>query len=181
LRRFSVPPGRALDAGCGNGKTAVWLAERGFQVVGIDLSPAAISQARTRAERHGVADRTAFYEGRFPNELPNSSGNLAAGFTFITERAFLQHLGRGPALSDTVDILADLLTPAGVFYSLMIASEGASGYLGITKWSQGRIRHALEPRFEIIFMERDVFTPGEPGSVPAWITVMRPVGRSHVQ
>ena len=33
-----VPPGRALDIGCGRGTNAIYLAQRGFQVVGTDLS-----------------------------------------------------------------------------------------------------------------------------------------------
>ncbi len=32
----SLPPGRALDLACGTGRNAIWLAERGWSVVGID-------------------------------------------------------------------------------------------------------------------------------------------------
>jgi SAM-dependent methyltransferase len=42
------PPGTAaLDAGCGRGEVAAWLAERGFQSLGVDISPSAIAQAET--------------------------------------------------------------------------------------------------------------------------------------
>lgn len=34
-----------LDAGCGSGENAAWLAGRGFRVVGIDVAPAAIDEA----------------------------------------------------------------------------------------------------------------------------------------
>lgn len=50
----SLRPGRALDLACGNGRNAVWLATRGWQVTGVDFAEAAIGQARTLAERHGV-------------------------------------------------------------------------------------------------------------------------------
>src|SRR5574338_1664111 len=45
-----IAPGRALDVGCGTGTNAVYLAGRGFDVVGIDISPAAVEQARIKAE-----------------------------------------------------------------------------------------------------------------------------------
>ena len=44
-----LEPGRALDIGCGSGGNAVWLAERGWQVTGVDFSDVAIEQARVRA------------------------------------------------------------------------------------------------------------------------------------
>lgn len=47
-------PGRALDLGCGEGTNAVWLAQRGYDVVGIDFVAAAVAAAAERAERAGV-------------------------------------------------------------------------------------------------------------------------------
>ncbi|MGB5169620.1 MAG: class I SAM-dependent methyltransferase [Acidimicrobiia bacterium] len=46
--------GTALDLGCGQGRNALWLAERGFAVTGLDLSPVAIEQARARAAQLGL-------------------------------------------------------------------------------------------------------------------------------
>lgn len=176
LGSHNVDPCRVLDPGCGNGKSAVWLARQGFHAVGIDMAQSAIEQARERARAHGVQDRTEFYRGRFPDDLPSTTraGPLAMNsYGLVIERAFLQHVGHGGALQDTLRLISGALAPDGLFYSLMIASEGASGYWGITRWSKGQIRRAVEDEFEIIEMRRDVFTPGEPGSVPAWITVMR--------
>lgn len=44
-----LPAGRALDLACGEGRNAVWLAERGWRVTGVDYSSVAIAKARTRA------------------------------------------------------------------------------------------------------------------------------------
>ena len=41
-----LPPGRALDLGCGAGRSAVWLAERGWDVTGVDFSDVALGLAR---------------------------------------------------------------------------------------------------------------------------------------
>ena len=49
LERGLVPPGRALDLGCGPGRNALHLAAAGFSVDAVDLSPAAIEWARERA------------------------------------------------------------------------------------------------------------------------------------
>jgi SAM-dependent methyltransferase len=45
-----LPPGRALDVGCGEGSDAVWLASRGWDVLGVDVSAVAIDRARAQAE-----------------------------------------------------------------------------------------------------------------------------------
>lgn len=47
--------GSVLDAGCGGGHNAIWLAERGHEVVGADISPTAIGRAREKAAARGVA------------------------------------------------------------------------------------------------------------------------------
>jgi len=44
----SLAPGRALDLGCGAGRSAIWLAERGWRVTGVDFADAALGLARER-------------------------------------------------------------------------------------------------------------------------------------
>ena len=43
-----LPPGRALDLGCGAGRTAIWLAEHGWEVTAVDFSDAALAIARAQ-------------------------------------------------------------------------------------------------------------------------------------
>jgi SAM-dependent methyltransferase len=52
-------PGRALDAGCGEGADSVWLAHQGWQVTAVDISGTALERARAHAEDAGadVAER----------------------------------------------------------------------------------------------------------------------------
>lgn len=45
-----LAPGTALDAGCGWGADAAWLAARGWTVTAVDVSPAAVDQGRQDAE-----------------------------------------------------------------------------------------------------------------------------------
>lgn len=49
-----LAPGRALDLGCGTGTNAIYLAQRGWEVVGVDFSALAVYRARRRAQRAGV-------------------------------------------------------------------------------------------------------------------------------
>ena len=58
-----LPPGRAIDLGCGSGANAVYLAEHGFDVVGVDFSAVALAKARRHAEKAGVASRVQLVQG----------------------------------------------------------------------------------------------------------------------
>src|SRR5829696_937281 len=52
---------RVLDAGCGVGGSAIWLArEFGVRVVGVNLVPGEIDRGRRYARRRNVADRVTF-------------------------------------------------------------------------------------------------------------------------
>jgi SAM-dependent methyltransferase len=51
------PHGKVLDLGCGSGIWAVELAERGWEVTGVDFVPKALRRARERAEQAGVEVR----------------------------------------------------------------------------------------------------------------------------
>lgn len=50
-----MPPGRALDLACGEGRNALWLAREGWRVVAVDFSGAGLAKGRALAERHGLA------------------------------------------------------------------------------------------------------------------------------
>jgi len=68
-----LDPGRALEAGCGEGADAIWLAQRGWRVTAVDVSPVALGRGATAAEALGpevagriewvVADVTAWEPG----------------------------------------------------------------------------------------------------------------------
>ena len=51
-----LEPGRALDLACGEGRNARWLAERGWDVTGVDISDVAIERARelSAREHHSI-------------------------------------------------------------------------------------------------------------------------------
>jgi 2-polyprenyl-3-methyl-5-hydroxy-6-metoxy-1,4-benzoquinol methylase len=65
--------GQALDLACGQGLGSVWLARRGLEVLGLDISPVAINQARDLARRSGVDDRCRFDVADLDAGLPAGS------------------------------------------------------------------------------------------------------------
>jgi len=70
-----LTPGTALDLGCGEGGDALWLASRGWQVTGVDISDTAIERAKAAAKEAG--------------SLPGSVEFLARDLeTWEDERAF---------------------------------------------------------------------------------------------
>lgn len=62
--------GHAIDVACGRGPAAVWLALRGMDVWGLDVSPVAIDRAAELASRHGVAGHCRFEVVDLDDGLP---------------------------------------------------------------------------------------------------------------
>jgi SAM-dependent methyltransferase len=50
----NLKPGTALDVACGEGRNAIWLAEQGWRVAGVDFSSVGLEKARLLAEDRGV-------------------------------------------------------------------------------------------------------------------------------
>jgi SAM-dependent methyltransferase len=65
-------PGRALDAGCGHGSEAIWLAGSGFRVTAVDFSTTALDHGRSTAAAVGpdVAGRITWVEGDLGSWAP---------------------------------------------------------------------------------------------------------------
>ena len=68
----NLRPGFALDAGCGHGSDALWLAARGWHVTAVDFSATALAHARSTAEAVGadVAERIDWVEGDLATWTP---------------------------------------------------------------------------------------------------------------
>ncbi|GAA4936788.1 class I SAM-dependent methyltransferase [Streptomonospora halophila] len=71
-------PGTALDLGCGEGADTVWLARRGWRVVGVDVSGIALERARIRADEAGVGERTEFQRHSLGSSFPEGRFDLVS-------------------------------------------------------------------------------------------------------
>jgi SAM-dependent methyltransferase len=68
-----LPPGRAVDLAAGEGRNAVWLASRGWEVTAVDFSHVALERGRATAPESGVtwvcADVLSWQSGAEPYDL----------------------------------------------------------------------------------------------------------------
>lgn len=98
--------GTALDLACGAGGGAVWLAQRGLDVVGIDVSPVAVGLAEQLASSHGVEGSCRFVVHDFDLGLPETAMvDLITCHLFSApdlDEAILGRLAPGGTLAITV-------------------------------------------------------------------------------
>lgn len=132
----TLPAGRALDLGAGEGRNAVWLARRGWQVTAIDFSDVGLAKAEALADHAEVsveticADATEPVDGTFdlvtvlylqlPSEqrrraVANAAAAVASGGTLLVVGHDTTNLTDGvggpqdPAVLFTPDdVVADL-------------------------------------------------------------------------
>jgi len=85
-----LPPGQALDVGCGEGADAIWLAERGWRTTGADVSVVALEKARRHAGEAGVADRTAWVHVDLVagDALPGGNDLVSAMYVHVPDTDF---------------------------------------------------------------------------------------------
>ena len=74
----TLPPGTALDLGCGEGGDAIWLARQGWRVTAVDLSATALSRASADAATAGVEDRIDFQKHDLARTFPAGAFDLVS-------------------------------------------------------------------------------------------------------
>lgn len=137
--------GTALDLACGQGAASVWLACRGLQVWGVDVSAVAVDQAHRLAERTGVADRCRFDVHDLDDGLPQGP----------PADVILCHRFRDRRLDDAI---VDRLAPGGLFAICALSEVGAAP--GPYRCAPGELPAA--------FARLDVIAAGE-GDGEAWL------------
>lgn len=143
--------GSALDVACGSGRAAVWLAQRGLTVYGVDVSAVAITQARATAARYGVAERCHV-------EVADLDGGLPFG---PQVDLVLCHRFRDPGLYPA---LAARLRPGGLLAICVLSEFGAEA---------GRFR-AAPGELEAAFAGLETLAAYE-GDGEAWLMARSPV------
>jgi SAM-dependent methyltransferase len=162
-----VAPGRALDVGCGTGTNAQWLAQRGFDVLGVDVSPLAIDHAR--AKLPGGAPRCRFEARDFLADPP------AGPFSLVFDRGCFHVFDEPEDRARFAARVAELLAPDGVWLSLMGSTEGPPRDAGPPRRSVRDIAAAIEPVLAITELVAVTFaTRGPTPAADAWRCVARP-------
>ncbi len=73
-----LTPGRALDLGSGEGGDAIWLAQQGWQVTAVDVSPIALGRAAEHAKEAGVEDRIEWQQHELGKTFPDGTFDLVS-------------------------------------------------------------------------------------------------------
>jgi SAM-dependent methyltransferase len=73
-----LPPGRALDLGCGEGADAIWLAEHGWQVTAVDISQTALARAAVDTANRNLASRIDFQRHDLTESFPSGVFDLVS-------------------------------------------------------------------------------------------------------
>ncbi|WP_200215774.1 bifunctional NAD(P)/FAD-dependent oxidoreductase/class I SAM-dependent methyltransferase [Micromonospora coerulea] len=157
-----LAPGRALDVGCGEGADAIWLAERGWQVTGVDIAETALRRAADHAAAAGadVAGRITWTRADL-REQPPAAGRydlVSAQFMQLppdARRALFARLADAVAPGGTLLIVghhpSDLRTSAHRqhFPDMMFTAEEVAASLDPGQWQVGaaetRPRAAVDP------------------------------------
>jgi cyclopropane fatty-acyl-phospholipid synthase-like methyltransferase len=148
-----VRPCKALDFGCGAGNYVVYLAGKGFDVTGIDISPTAIHLAQENAKKAGV--RCRFIAADVLGDLKEVDGT----FDFAYDWELLHHLFPEQRKIYAANVHRKL-NPQARYLSLCFseqdpAFEGSGKYrdtpLGTRLYfsSEEELRDLFKPYFEI--------------------------------
>ena len=118
-----LPPGRALDLGCGEGRNALWLAARGWRVTGVDFSGAALARAARLADDAGVADQAEWLHG----DARDAAGLPGPYDLVVVAYLHLPAADRGRALRAAASLLAPDGTLLVVGHDLRNLTGGVGG------------------------------------------------------
>ncbi|WP_405059284.1 class I SAM-dependent methyltransferase [Kribbella sp. NBC_01505] len=73
-----LTPGRALDLGSGEGGDAIWLAQQGWQVTAVDVSPIALGRAEQHAKEAGVDEQIEWQHHELGKSFPTGTFDLVS-------------------------------------------------------------------------------------------------------
>ena len=73
-----LPPGRALDLGSGEGGDAIWLAQEGWSVIAVDISPSASALGARNADAAGVGARIRWVVADLAGWQPDGTFDLVS-------------------------------------------------------------------------------------------------------
>jgi SAM-dependent methyltransferase len=164
VERGLVAPGRTLEIGCGTGTNALWLAQRGFEVVGVDVAPLAIEAARKKTPAGARCEFAVldFLAGEPPR----------APYDFVFDRGCFHIFDDHETRARFASRVAALLAPGGQWLSLIGSTEGGPRDTGPPRRTARDIMNAIEPSLEIVelhafFFDAHVETPPKAWSVRA--------------
>lgn len=157
-----LPPGKALDLGCGLGRSCLYLAQHGWRCDGVDFVPEAIELARQRAVEAGLDDCVRFTIG----SVTHLEG-MEPPYDLAIDIGCMHNL-RGDDLRSYAGEVARMVRPGGL-YTLFahLAPENGSGEERHGQSDQS-IRALFAPTFTLERVETGQTTVADQTWPSAW-------------
>lgn len=161
-----IQPCKALDLGCGTGDNSIWLAQKNFEVIGIDTSEIAIRRAIEKATQANV--KCTFKVIDFLSvELPESP------FEFVFDRGCFHSLKSDAERKRFVEKVAANLEKDGLWLSITGNADEKRVGPRPPQLSAREIVNSVEPYFEILSLVSSHFESNSPHPPRAWVCLMR--------
>jgi len=161
-----IAPCRALEVGCGTGDNAVWLAQHGFDVVGVDASDIAIEKAHVKAAAAN-APCTFVVLDFLKSQVEG------APFGFVFDRGCFHSVGSDEERATFAKQVHQHLEDGGLWLSLVGSADEQRVGPGPPQRTAREIVNAVEPYFEVLSLVSTHFETKLPDPPRAWVCLMR--------
>ncbi|MES0489533.1 MAG: class I SAM-dependent methyltransferase [Leptospirales bacterium] len=146
LSAGDIKPGRALELGCGTGTNSIFLAERGFEVTGVDNSDEALATGREKLTKY-YEKKSRILSVQFDKvKIPDFKSNVK--YNFVFDRGCF-HTFPKRSWQPYAQMVANLLQ-SGSYYLLLTGNDKEPRDPGPPVLSEKQIRDVFLPDFNII-------------------------------
>ncbi len=130
-QKYRVEDKSILDLGCGTGRNANYLAEKGNSVIGLEISKTALDIAKDRAKELGLSVDYRSSDIGYPYKIDDISIDIVLD---ITSSNSLNEVGREIYLTETNRVLKN----GGYFFVRALAKDGNQNVKNLLKQNPGR-------------------------------------------
>ena len=165
VEKGTIKPCRVVELGCGTGTDAIYLAQKGFDVTGLDIAPTALARAEAKAKKAEVRVRWLVADVLAPPPLGT--------FDFLFDRGCYSGL-RGQQRTDYVKT-AERLSHPGSRLLLLASNANEKRNDGVPRVTEEELRGDFSAWFEFLELREthfDTVDPANPGLL-GWLALLQ--------